>query len=313
MRDDTTPVMEMREFGKTGMQVSMLGLGGNNIDNCSEQQARFLIYRALDTGFNVIDTAECYGESEERIGKALGSRRDDCYLFTKCGHAGDSDLPDWSPSLMEQSIERSLTRLCTDHLDLVLLHSCSLERLKQGEVITILQRAQKAGKVRFIGYSGDREAAHFAVGCGAFDAIELSLNIADQEAIDQLLPLTTARKMGVVAKRPLANLAWQNRNQPLAEPAKIYKERLRRLHYDFLAHEGFDTAAIALRFTISIPGVHTAIVGTTNPDHLAHNVAALGAGPLPQAQFEEIRARWRSQTWWRKVLPGGRLGWRGWV
>lgn len=293
------------------MQVSTLGLGGNDLNECSEQEAERLIQHAIEIGFNVIDTAESYKESEERIGRALGFRRDDCYIFTKCGHADNFDLPAWSPQLLEASIERSLRRLRTDHLDMVFLHSCSLRHLQRGDVITSLQRAQQAGKVRFIGYSGDREAARFAANCGAFDALELSLNIADQEAIDQLIPLALKYDMGVTAKRSLANVAWKPRTTPLDEPTRIYRDRLQKLRYAFLQSE--DAIDIALRFAASVPGVHTAIVGTTKLGHLESNVRAVDAGPLTQEQFEAIRARWKDVTWWRKALPGGRLGWRGWV
>ena len=311
MRNSIKHTMKTHTFGRTGMQVSTLGLGGNDLNECSEQEADRLIQRAIEIGFNVIDTAESYKESEERIGRALGSRREDCYIFTKCGHADNFDLPAWSPQLLEASIERSLRRLRTDHLDMVFLHSCSLHHLQRGDVITSLQRAQGAGKVRFIGYSGDREAARFAANCGAFDALELSLNIADQEAINQLIPLAQDREMGVVAKRSLANLAWKPLTTPLPEPTRIYQERLHKLDYDFLHND--DAADIALRFTTSTPGVHIAIVGTTNLDHLYSNVSSVNAGPLTQEQFEAIRARWKDMTWWRKALPGGRLGWRGWV
>ncbi len=313
IRHDIKPIMKTRAFGKTGMQVSMLGLGGHELNSCSTQQADLLIGRALDAGFNVIDTAECYGQSEERIGQALGAQRQNCYLFTKCGHVSTFNLPEWSPQLLEQSIERSLRRLRTDYLDLVFLHSCSLKHLQQGEVITNLQRAQQAGKVRFIGYSGDREAARFAAKSGVFDALEFSVNIADQEAIDRIIPLASAHKMGVIAKRPLANLAWKTRQAPLTEAVQIYKERLRVLQYDFLHNENANATDIALRFTTSIPGVHTAIVGTTNPNHIVSNVACLAAGPLSQDQFEAIRARWKAATRWRKFLPGGRLSWQGWI
>ncbi len=311
MPDSVKHIMKTHNFGKTGMQVSVLGLGGHELNSCSEQQADRVVQHALDVGFNVIDTAECYGESEERIGRALGSRREECYVFTKCGHADDFDLPPWSPKLLELSIERSLRRLHTDRLDLLFLHSCSLQQLQQGEAIVSLQRAQRAGKVRFIGYSGDREAARFAANCGVFDALEFSLNIADQDAIDQLIPLTRAHDIGVIAKRSLANLAWKTREAPLAEPARVYQERLQTLNYGFLQNE--DAADIALRFTTSTPGVHTSIVGTTNLRHLDHNAATIAEGPLSEAQFQAIRSRWHAVTWWRKALPGGRLGWRGWV
>ncbi len=311
MRDGVKQAMKRHNFGRTGMQVSTLGLGGNDLNRCSEQEADLLIRYALQMGFNVIDTAECYKDSEERIGRALGFRRDDCYIFTKCGHADEFDLPAWSPQLLEASIERSLRRLRTDHIDMVFLHSCSLQHLQRGDVITVLQRAKEAGKVRFIGYSGDREAARFAATCGAFDALELSLNIADQEAIDKLLPLALEQKMGVVAKRSLANLAWKPLSAAFPEPIRIYRERLQKLDYDFLRND--DATDIALRFVTSTPGIHTAIVGTTHLEHLDQNASSVNAGPLIQEQYAAIRACWKAATWWRKALPGGHLGWRGWV
>src|SRR5579863_3971403 len=231
--------MHMRTFGKTDMNVSALGLGTRQLAGASLEDASRVLHAALDCGLNVIDTAECYGHSEELIGRAVSNRRDEYYLFTKCGHAAGSGfaLPDWHPQLLEQSIEQSLRRLKTDHLDLVQLHSCSEQLLRRGEVIVVLQRARDAGKVRYIGYSGDRRAAHYAVECGAFDALQTSVNIADQEAIDLIIPAARGRHMGVIAKRPLASVAWSLSQKPADPVQALYWQRLARLGYDFLKKE----------------------------------------------------------------------------
>jgi aryl-alcohol dehydrogenase-like predicted oxidoreductase len=202
--------MELCPFGKTGMMVSRLGFGGAEIGHqcASLPTVEKILGAALDSGINVIDTAECYGLSEELIGQALSHRRSQFYLFTKCGHCCGFDEPDWSPRLLVKTIERALKRLRTDHLDLVQVHSCSEAILKKGDVVTTLERVKAAGKARFIGYSGDRDAALYAIKCGAFDALQASVNVADQEAIDRVIPLAAQKGIGVIAKRPLANAVW---------------------------------------------------------------------------------------------------------
>jgi aryl-alcohol dehydrogenase-like predicted oxidoreductase len=242
----------------------------------------------------VIDTAECYRGSEEAIGKAVSHRRQEFYLFTKCGHPhGMESAANWSRASILQSIERSLQRLKTDKIDIVQLHSCSESELRKGEVISALQTAREKGYTRFIGYSGDGRAAHYAVECGAFDVLQTSINIADQEAIELTLPLAREKQTGVIAKRPIANVAWKTGHKPMDSYHHEYYERLRKLNYDFL--NSFDqekTIAVALRFALSVPGVHTAIVGTSKPERWQENARLLEAGPLGEAEFQSIRHRW---------------------
>ncbi len=288
--------MEKRQLGKTDMRVSVLGFGGAEIgfEGVTQQTVTRLLNSALDAGLNLIDTAECYPGSEELIGQAVSGRRGDFYLFTKCGHPnGYSAGEDWRPESLLQSIERSLKRLRTDRLDLIQLHSCSETELRQGDVITALEKARERGYTRYVGYSGDGQAARYAVECGRFDTLQTSVNIADQEALDLTLPLASDRKIGVIAKRPIANAAWRTGQKPANAYHHTYWERLQKLGYDFLRGDVGQGVAVALRFTLSAPGVDTAIVGTTNPDRWRQNAAILEAGPLPQEQFEKIRARWR--------------------
>ena len=170
------------------------------------------------------------------------------------------------------------------------LHSCGEDTLRQGDVIAVLQEAREAGKTRFLGYSGDREAARYAVECGAFDTLQTSISIADQQPITLTLPLALEKGMGVIAKRPIANAAWTKDSLPEDDYSYPYFQRLGALAYDFL--RGPDAVSVALRFTLAQPGVATAIVGTQNPDRWVSNARLLDAGPLPPAQVEAIRARW---------------------
>jgi aryl-alcohol dehydrogenase-like predicted oxidoreductase len=279
------------------MQVSVLGFGAAEMgfEKMSPEAVEQLLSSALDAGLNAIDTAECYGDSEQKLGQALSGRRDQYYLFTKCGHASGFDLPDWEPRLLEQSIDRSLQRLQTDYLDLVQLHTCSEELLRRGEVIDVLQRAKKAGKTRFIGYSGDSQAALYAVQSGLFDTLETSINIADQEALDLIIPVAREKGIGIIAKRPIANAIWRVYTENISPPPywQPYLERLAELDYDFLKGELSIAIATALRFTLSVEEVSTAIVGTTKLNHWHQNAKILVSGPLSKEEFEAIRKRWR--------------------
>src|SRR5262249_60890456 len=101
------------------------------------------------------------------------------------------------------------------------------------------------------------------------------------------------RQMGVIAKRPIANAAWRYEKAPENTYHLPYWERVRKLDYDFLRGDPKAAAGTALRFTLSVPGVHTMIVGTTKPGRWRENAELLKAGPLPKKAFEQIRARWR--------------------
>jgi aryl-alcohol dehydrogenase-like predicted oxidoreductase len=302
MTTEREHVMETRQLGNTDMQVGVLGFGGSEIhdERASYEAVERLLNSALDDGLNVIDTAECYGLSEEFIGRAVGHRRQEYYLFTKCGHASGLAFPDWHPGLLEQSIERSLRRLRTEYLDLLQLHSCTEDVLRREEVITVLQQARQAGKVRYLGYSGDNQSALLAVQSGMFDTLQTSMNILDQTALDLTLPLTRTYQMGVIAKRPLANVVWKYGTTPPSwDYHSAYWQRLHQLAYPFLQHDPEQVVGIALRFTLSVPGVHTAIVGTSRPGRWQEDQQFLADGPLPQEQFEAIRAHWK--TWMEHV------------
>ena len=285
--------MEKRRLGKTGMEVTVLGFGGAEIGfrGVPEDVVGRLLNSALDAGLNVIDTAECYIDSEVSIGQTVSARRSEYFLFTKCGHEKDGD--NWNPKKMTEQVDQSLRRLKTDRVDLLQLHSCTGDQLRQGDVVDVLKRAQEAGKTRFIGYSGDGPAAMYAVDCGAFETLQISVNIADQEAIDHAVPAAQAKGMGVIAKRPIANAVWLHTSKP--DPYyQTYWERLPALDYEFLKGDVPSAVSTALRFTLAVPGVATAIVGTTQPDRWRQNAELLKAGPLDPREWNAMRSRWKA-------------------
>lgn len=288
--------MEYSLLGKTGLSVSVLGFGSSEIGSqkTPPDEVTKLLHAALDLGLNVIDTAAAYWDSEEKIGAALAGKRDKVYLFTKVGWENGFGNEDWTVASMQRCLDRSLQRLKTDHVDLTQVHSCKAEHLADGKIIEFLEQAKKAGKTRFIGYSGEGVDALAAINTGRFDTLQTSVNVADQKVLNDVLPAAVKRNMGVIAKRPIANAAWQYTDTPSNGYHVEYWKRLKLLDYPFTKKPLNDAAAIALRFTLSQPGVATAIVGTTKPERYAQNAAAIKLGVLPDAGINAIRARWRS-------------------
>ena len=145
--------MEMATLGNTSLKVSRLGLGlaeiGEEMTLDALPQISQVLNTALDSGINFLDTAESYFDSEIMVGRAVAHRRDEYILATKCGHttSGYSDQP-WAAQTIENNIDRSLTRLKTDRVDLLQLHSCDVATLERGEAINALLKAKQEGKTR---------------------------------------------------------------------------------------------------------------------------------------------------------------------
>jgi aryl-alcohol dehydrogenase-like predicted oxidoreductase len=139
------------------------------------------------------------------------------------------------------------------------------------------------------------------VDSGAFDTLQTSVNIADQESVELTIPVARERGMGVIAKRPIANAAWKSGHKPIDPYQHTYWDRLKKLDFEFIRSGPLaESIAYALRFTLSVPGVHVAIVGTTNPARWQENARMLDAGPLSEEDFQCIRDRWEElapHTW----------------
>jgi len=297
--------MKKVRFGRAGLNVSVLGFGAAPVGFLQTERRRVgdMLNSLLDAGMNLIDTAANYQGAEELIAETVGGRRADYVLVSKCGH----ELPDlkgrpWSAELVTKTVDRSLRRLRTDVLDVMLLHSCDLATLKAGEALGALVKARDAGKVRFVGYSGDNEAAAYAAALPDVTVIETSVNVADQVNIDKVLPACVKHDVGVLAKRPVANAAWKDiEEQPgvYKSYAKTYTERLAKMRLDPAAL-GFRGPAerawpeLALRFTLAQRGVHCAIIGTTNPENARANLEAAAKGPLPPEVVRKVREAFRA-------------------
>jgi aryl-alcohol dehydrogenase-like predicted oxidoreductase len=301
--------METRILGNTGMEVSRLGIGlaaiGFEETFDTIKTVEVVLKTALDQGITFFDTAECYFYSEEMVGHSISDRRSEFFLATKCGHphpptaTGEYEA-DWSFEGISLSIDRSLKRLKTDYVDLFQLHSCSVEVLEQGEVIEALTKARDAGKTRYIGYSGDNEAADWAVGSGHFDTLQTSFNLADQRPRNGLLKRAKENGLGVIAKRPIANTAWGADTSPTAgnkyDPNygdEYWKRTLAMAALGPIEIPLNDRILMSLGFVMSHEEIATAIVGTRNPEHLKSNIDLCNSSlPIDKSVVTELYRRW---------------------
>jgi aryl-alcohol dehydrogenase-like predicted oxidoreductase len=295
--------MEKRTLGNTGIEVTRLGVGGARVrsEHATQEQVNALLNAMLDRGVNFIDTASGYLESERMIGEAIAGRRKEFFLETKTPTDRDGGSgPNWSRESITAAIDGSLRDLKTDYLDIVLLHSCDAATLREGSAVEALMAARDAGKTRHIGYSGDGEDALAAIETGVFAVLQTSFNVVDQSGLDKVIPAARAAGMGVVAKRPIANGAFASAESP-SEYADEYWSRSRSLEVPEGAPE--DRLELSLRFTLSMEGIDTAIVGTKSREHALSNIALVEKGPLPDSvvddlrrQFAEHGAGWRQLT-----------------
>jgi aryl-alcohol dehydrogenase-like predicted oxidoreductase len=290
--------MEYAPFGRTGLKVSRIAFGAGPIGYlaAAQDQASLVLNLLLDRGVNVIDTAAAYLGSEELIGKAVGHRRAEFVLLSKCGRKVEGvDGEDWSADVVARTVDRSLRRLGTDHLDVMLLHSCKREVLEKGEALGALLRAKEAGKIRFAGYSGDNDAAALAATLPGVDVLMTSASLCDQANLDAAFPAAIKAGTALLVKRPVANAAWK----PLEAQQGIYRDYVKPYAERFQAM-GLDPRAlgfsgpeawmeIALRFALALPGAPVLSIGTTSAVNAEANLGLLAKGPLPPEAVAAIR------------------------
>ena len=278
--------MEIRAFGKSGIEVSTLGFGAGHIGghNFTDAEVSNLLNSVVDIGINLFDTARAYGLSEERIGKHLSHRRNEIIISTKCGY-GISGVNDWAYDSVIMGIDEALTKLRTDYIDIVHLHSCSLEVLRRGAVIEALNKSVESGKIRVAAFSGENETLEFAATTGKFGSLEFSINPFDQRSIDKVLPITKENSIGVIAKRPIANVPWKFDEQPYGDYCEEYWKRMKKMNLKL----DLDWLEAAIRFSAFTEGVSSIIIGTSSIDHLKKNLKLLEKGKLPKEIYSMIR------------------------
>lgn len=287
--------MQTRRFGKTNLDVTVLGYGAMELRHVDEAQAGLLLNAALDAGINFIDTSPDYGPSEDRIGAFIAHRRDEYVLATKCGCnvplQGGEDAPRhiWTGAQVRHNIEHSLRRMNTDYVDIWQVHSAEPQELAQSDVLETMLQIKAEGKVRHIAVSMSGRAAGHGYGqlrpyldgdWDAFEAIQVwysALTRASEAAITE----AANRGKGMILRGVVRSV----------EPWASLADAVTQLGLDELRAPGESPAQFIFRFALSNPGLHTAIIGTQSLDHLADNVRAAAAGPLPADVLLETKRR----------------------
>ena len=194
--------MNTRILGRTGLEVTEVGLGGIPIIGVPFERGVRIVHRALDLGINYIDTARGYRDSEAKIGEAMKARRDECYLATKTGQRARDEA--WA------EIQTSLSELKTDHVDVAQLHDVSTTRqyeqvMGPGGALEALKRARDKGMCRFIGITGhDPSVLLEAVETSEFDTAMFVYNLAINDSGERLLPRCRELNVGAIIMKPLS-------------------------------------------------------------------------------------------------------------
>ena len=292
--------MKTRPLGKTGINLPILSFGasslGQEFRSVALDDALKSVQVALDCGLNFIDTSPFYGRgmSEVLLGIALrGVPRDS---YTLCTKVGRYDLPhfDFSAKRVAESIDVSLHRLGTDHLDIALCHDIEFVPMQQivDETIPALRQAKKAGKIRAFGFSGYPQKI-FKFICDQTDVdCVLSYNqytLQNTRFADETVPYLKAKGVGVMNAGPFSARLLTNAPLPvwLKEPEEV--KAAARAAAALCAARGVDIAKLALQFSIDHSDIATTVSGSANPVNI-RNWAKWAAEPIDHALLAEVLA-----------------------
>lgn len=285
--------MKKRLFGRTGLRVFPLGYGAGVLSGerlpagGSAGAPGRLLNLALDSGINYIDTSPDYGNSEELIGRALAGRRREFVLATKCGcpDRGWRRGHEWTAERLLRNIETSLRRLRTDHVDVWQLHNPDPEMARRGGLREVMELVRRQGKARFVSVSSSLPEVLEFLAWDFFDAVQLPYSGLFRRH-EAAISAAAAAGAGVSAGGCLCE----------GEPAAgLGRDKFWKYWpaagLDELLAPGETRTAFLLRFALSHPRLHVALAATRSAAHLAENIRAAQAGPLPPDTYEEAKRR----------------------
>jgi len=292
--------MQTRPLGRTGLQVPILAFGasslGQEFRRVTLEEALGSVRAALDCGLSLIDTSPFYGRgmSEVLLGVALRDvPRRDYLLCTKLGRY-DLNHFDFSAKRVAESIDVSLHRLGTDHLDIVLCHDIEFVPMQQivDETLPALRRAQAAGKLRFIGFSGYPQKIFRFIGDRAEVDCALNYNqytLQNTRFAEETIPFLAAKGIGVMNAGPFSARLLTDAPLPawLKEPEEV-KAAARRAA-DLCRARGGSIAKLALQFSLANPAIATTIAGSANPANV-RAWAAWAEEPLDEELLRDVQA-----------------------
>jgi aryl-alcohol dehydrogenase-like predicted oxidoreductase len=290
--------MNFRPLGETGLDVSEIGYGAAQVGNRNlpEDQAEAVLLEVLDAGITFIDTAAMYGISEERIGRYLSDRQDDFILATKCGdYQVESSgtwrtVKDYSAEGITRTIDESRSKLQMDVIDIVQFHGVPGDEDDAEEAFDALLEAKEKGWARFVGVSQDGKKGADAAEEWDLDTQEFTYNILYQEADSVLFPTLRDHGMGAIIKRPISNAVYLMPERPEGNFNGAPWDRAQQFPLEDFAGD-VPLVDFALQFTLAHPDVSTAIIGTTNVDHLNANVAV--TDQLDEDTVDAAKTAWQ--------------------
>jgi aryl-alcohol dehydrogenase-like predicted oxidoreductase len=318
--------MKQRKLGKSGLQVSEIGLGcwqlGGDFGPMDNQRAQEILHAADQVGIDFWDTADVYGMglSESRIEQFLSQNPAGVTVATKVGRAPGLYPGPYSKEKVRANIAGSAVRLGVERVDLVQLHCVPPDVLRAGDILAWMEDFQAEGLVRAFGASVETlEEALMVVEHPGLTSLQIIFNVFRQNAIAELFPAAQANDVGIIVRLPLASgvLAGKmSRDQSFADSDHRHYNRRGEAFSQGETFSGipFETALdlveeirpwlpsgismaqMAMRWILDFPAVSTVITGASRPEQVAENASVSGLAPLTRELHEKLSDFYRQKV-----------------